>query len=212
MSEHPGVRIHPSALVEDDVVIGPGTSIWDGVHIRRTARIGASCIIGEKTYIAGETEIGDRVKINAFVYVCSAVRIEDGVMISAGTIFTNDRFPRATTPDLLALRSSEVDEHTLPTHVREGATIGAQCTIGNDLVIGRFAMIGMASLVTKSLPDFALAIGSPARVVGYVCRCGPPVIRVHPGTAVPDGNFTCESCARTYAARDGIFIERAASA
>ena len=95
------------------------------------------------------------------VYICAAVTIEDGVMISAGTIFTNDRFPRATMPDLKTLRPSEPDEHTLPTLVREGATIGAGCIIGNDLEIGRWAMVGMGSLVTKSVPDFHLVIGYP---------------------------------------------------
>ena len=117
-------------------------------------------------------QIGNRVKLNAFVYICNGVTIEDGVMVSAGTIFTNDRFPRATTPDLKQLRPSEPDEHTRPTLVREGATIGAGCTIGSDLVIGRFAMIGMGSVVTKALPDFHLALGYPATSVGCVCRCG----------------------------------------
>src|SRR5579884_1160053 len=119
------VMIHPTALIEEGVRIGAGSSIWDNVHIRRSASIGEECIIGEKSYIAYDVKIGNRVKINAFVYICAAVTIEDGVMISAGTIFTNDRFPRATTSDLKRLRSSAPDEHTLPTLVREGATIGA---------------------------------------------------------------------------------------
>jgi UDP-2-acetamido-3-amino-2,3-dideoxy-glucuronate N-acetyltransferase len=155
-------RIHPTAIVEDGVEIGAGTSIWDNVHIRYATRIGEQCIVGEKTYIAYGVRIGHRVKINAFVYVCTAVTIEDGVMISAGTVFTNDRFPRATTPDLQQLRASEPDEHTRPTLVREGATIGARSVIGSDLVIGRFAMIGMGSVVTRSVPDFHLALGHPA--------------------------------------------------
>jgi UDP-2-acetamido-3-amino-2,3-dideoxy-glucuronate N-acetyltransferase len=194
---HSGVRIHPTAIVEDDVVIGADTSVWDNVHIRSTAHIGANCIIGGKTYIAGETSIGDMVKINAFVYICSAVTIEKGVMVSAGTVFTNDRFPRSTTPDLSELRSSAVDEHTLPTLVREGATIGAQCTIGNDLTIGRFAMIGMGSLVTKSIGDFVLAVGSPARAIGYVCRCGSPLVRFANERPPASGSATC-SCGRVY--------------
>ncbi len=157
------ICVHPTALIEDGVEIGCGTSIWDNVHIRHEARIGEQCIIGEKTYIAYGVHIGNRVKINALVYICHGVTIEDGVMISAGTIFTNDKFPRATTPDLRRLRPSEPDEHTLPTLVREGSTIGAGSTIGCDLVIGRFAMIGMGSLVTKSVPDFHLAIGLQLR-------------------------------------------------
>src|SRR5262249_47374123 len=154
------------------VQIGAGTAIWDNVHIRHSTCLGEQCIVGEKTYIAYGVRIGNRVKINASVYICNAVTLEDGVMVSAGTIFTNDRFPRATTPDLKHLRSSDPDEHTLPTLVREGATIGAGTTVGNDLVIGRFAMVGMGSLVTKSIPDFHLALGHPARSVGCVCRCG----------------------------------------
>jgi acetyltransferase-like isoleucine patch superfamily enzyme len=165
-------KIHPTAIIEENVKIGEGTSIWDNVHIRHGASIGEECIIGEKTYIAYDVKIGNRVKINAMVYICAEVTIEDGVMISASTTFTNDRFPRATFPDLKTLRPSEPDEHTLKTLVREGATIGAGCTIGNDLVIGRWAMVGMGSLVTKSIPDFHLVIGSPARSIGAVCKCG----------------------------------------
>jgi acetyltransferase-like isoleucine patch superfamily enzyme len=165
-------RVHPTAIIEDDVTIGEGSSIWDNVHIRHGASIGEECIVGEKSYIAYDVTIGNRVKINAMVYICAAVTIEDGVMISASTTFTNDRFPRATFPDLKSLRPSDPDEHTLPTLVREGSTIGAGCTIGNDLEIGRWAMIGMGSLVTRSVPDFHLAIGSPARSIGAVCKCG----------------------------------------
>lgn len=171
------VRIHPTAIVEDGVKLGAGTSVWDNVHIRHSTQLGEECIIGGKTYIAYEVQIGNRVKINASVYICNAVTIEDGVMISAGTIFTNDRYPRSTTVDLKQLYPSAPDEHTLPTLVRQGATIGAGCVIGNDLTIGQFAMIGMGSLVTKSVPDFHLVIGHPARSIGCVCRCGQPLMR-----------------------------------
>lgn len=166
------IKIHPTAIVEDNVKIGEGTGVWDSVHIRHGATIGENCIVGEKTYIAYDVSIGNLVKINAMVYICAAVTIEDGVMISASVTFTNDRFPRATFPDLKTLRGSEPDEHTLPTLVREGATIGAGCTIGNDLTIGCWAMVGMGSIVTKSVPDFHLVLGSPARSIGAVCKCG----------------------------------------
>ncbi len=192
------VRIHPTAIIEDNVRIGAGTSVWDNVHIRHSTTIGAECIIGEKTYVAYGVSIGNRVKINAMVYVCNAVTIEDGVMISAGTIFTNDRFPRATTADLQHLRSSNPDEHTLPTLVQAGATIGAGCTIGNDLVIGRFAMIGMGSLVTKSVPGFHLAIGHPAKSVGCVCRCGQLLFRFSEPDSDKIITVNCSVCGLGY--------------
>jgi UDP-2-acetamido-3-amino-2,3-dideoxy-glucuronate N-acetyltransferase len=200
------VRIHPTAIVEEGVEIGNGSSVWDNVHIRHSTHIGEQCIIGEKTYVAYGVNIGNRVKINAFVYICNAVTIEDGVMISAGTIFTNDRFPRAATVDLKQLKPSDPDEHTLPTLVKAGATIGAGCTIGNDLSIGRFAMVGMGSLVTKSIPDFHLAIGHPAKSVGCVCRCGQLLMRF-PEQETFEENVTCSACELKYTVRNREVIE-----
>lgn len=195
-----GARIHPTAWIEEGVRIGRGTRVWDHVHVRHSTTIGEDCIIGEKTHVAYRVSIGSRVKINAFVYICTGVTIEDGVMISASTTFTNDRLPRATTPDLARLRPSEPDESTLPIRVREGATIGAGCTIGCDLTIGRFAMVGMGSVVTRDVPDFHLALGSPARSVGCVCRCGQVVARFH-GAEPPPQRASCPACGRGYAIR-----------
>lgn len=199
-------KIHPTAIVEDNVTLGDGTSIWDHVHIRHSTQLGEECIVGGKTYIAYGVRIGNRVKINSNVYICHAVTIEDGVMISAGTVFTNDRFPRATTPDLRQLRTSDPDEHTLPTRVCAGATIGASCTIGNDLQIGRFAMVGMASVVTKSVPDFHLVLGNPARSLGCVCRCGPLLCRFEreqPNTT----DVVCPACDRRYRVENRVVTE-----
>jgi UDP-2-acetamido-3-amino-2,3-dideoxy-glucuronate N-acetyltransferase len=204
------VRIHPTAIIEKDVVLGDGTAVWDSVHIRHGTRLGEQCIVGEKTYIAYDVVIGRRVKINAFVYICAGVTIEDGVMISAGTIFTNDRFPRATTTDLKQLRASEPDEHTRKTLVREGSTIGAGCRVGSDLSIGRFAMVGMGSVVTRSVPDFFLVLGSPARPVGCVCRCGEPTLRFDTGTVPDSADMTCSACGLSYAIRGGAVMEQGA--
>jgi len=202
-------RIHPTARIEEGVEIGAGTAVWDHVHVRGPTRLGRDCIVGEKTYIAYGVEIGDRVKINAMVYVCNAVTIEDGVMIAAGTIFTNDRFPRATTPDLRTLRTSAPDEHTLPTRVREGATIGAGCVIGCDLAIGRFAMVGMGSLVTRPVPDFHLVVGRPATSVGCVCRCGEPFLRFAAGEVPDTPDRACPACGLRYAVKSGLVSELA---
>lgn len=200
--------VHPTANVEAGVQIGAGTKIWEHVHVRHSTSIGRECIVGEKSYIAYGVHIGNRVKINAFVYVPTAVTIEDGVMISAGTVFTNDRFPRAATPDLAELRSSDPDEETLPTLVREGATIGAHATIGCGLEIGRFAMIGMGSLVTRSIPDFHLAFGAPARSCGIVCRCGKPMLRFDGEPTHVTRGLACSGCGRAYDVREGRVTER----
>jgi UDP-2-acetamido-3-amino-2,3-dideoxy-glucuronate N-acetyltransferase len=203
----PPPRIHRTAIIEDGVAIGDGTSVWDSVHIRAGAQIGAECIIGEKTYIAYDVRIGSRVKLNAFVYVCAMVTIEDGVMVSAGTVFTNDRFPRAASPDLDQLRPSEPDDSTRPTLVRAGATIGANCTIGNGLAIGRFAMVGMGSVVTRTVPDFFLVLGNPARPVGVVCRCGEPVFRFAGAPGSADAETACGACGRRYGIERGAVRE-----
>ncbi|NJN31013.1 MAG: N-acetyltransferase [Synechococcales cyanobacterium RM1_1_8] len=203
---HASVRIHPTAIVEANVAIGAGSSVWDNAHIRQDSHLGEQCIIGGKTYIAYGVQIGHRVKINASVYICNAVTIEDGVMVSAGTVFTNDRFPRAATTDLTQPYPSEPDDHTLPTLVKQGATIGAHCTIGNDLSIGRFAMVGMASLVTKSIPDFHLALGHPARSVGCVCRCGQPLAKFVADRPLSE-TVTCPACGLTYRIEGDVVTE-----
>jgi UDP-2-acetamido-3-amino-2,3-dideoxy-glucuronate N-acetyltransferase len=188
-------QVHPTAIIEDEVRIGDDTSIWDSVHIRGPGTsIGSSVTIGEKTYIAYDVTIGDRVKVNAFVYICAGVTIEDGVMISAGTIFTNDRFPRATTTDLSTLLSSDEPEDMPRTRVGAGATIGAGSIIGPGVEVGRFAMIGMGTVLTRSVGDHMLVYGSPGSIIGLVCACG------HPWTKdLPPESLTgpCSNCGLT---------------
>ena len=203
------MAVHPTAIVEPAVQIGRRTAVWDNVHIRHSTRIGDDCVIGEKSYVSYGVAISDRVKINAFVCICTGVTIERGVLIGAGTVFTNDRFPRATTPDLRRLLPSGSDENTLQTRVREGATIGAQCTIGSGLTIGRFAMVGMGSVVTRDVPDFILATGNPARAVGYVCACGLPLV---PGAhELQSGplEVMCRSCSARYAIDERVVTRSA---
>ncbi len=201
-------RVHPTALVEDDVALGEGTAVWDSAHLRGPSTVGRDCIIGEKSYLAYGVAVGDRVKINAFVYVCTGVTVEDGVMISAGTVFTNDRYPRATTPDLAELRSSDPDEDTTSTLVGAGATIGARAVIGPGVDLGRFSMVAAGAVVTRDVGDFHLVAGLPARVIGVVCRCGPPLLRVAPGEDLGDHDeLTCGSCGRRYAVVGGLVKE-----
>ena len=204
-------RVHETALVEEGVALGEGTRVWDSAHLRRGAIVGRDCIIGGKSYVADEVRIGDRVKVNAGVYLCSGVTVENGAMIAAHVVFTNDRFPRATEADLSTLRSSAIDEHTERTTVREGATVGAAAVIGPGVTIGRFAMVGMGSVVTHDVPDFHLVAGSPARSVAVVCRCGPPVFRfVGAGARKEDEEIAaeCTACGRGYDIKGLQVIER----
>ena len=196
-AELPSARIHPTALIEEGVRIGRGSAVWDSVHIRRGAVIGERCIVGEKTYIAYDVVIGDLVKLNAFVYVCAGVTIEDMVMVSAGTVFTNDRFPRAADPALRAPLTSEPTQETLSTAVRQGATIGANATIGPGIELGAFSMVGMGAVVTRSVLPLQLVFGCPARPAGWVCMCGAPL---RPGRG---RRVVCATCDRSYAMARG---------
>lgn len=193
-----GVRIHPTAVIEPGVRLGARTSVWDSAHIRAGATIGEDCIIGEKSYIAYDVAIGNLVKINAMVYICAAVTLEDMVMVSAGTVFTNDRFPRAAIPERATLITSEPTEQTLRTIVRRGTTIGANATIGPGIELGEFCMVGMGAVVTKSVKPFQLVVGCPARPHGWVCVCGEPL-----ADELPSGPTICQRCARSYVMNEG---------
>jgi acetyltransferase-like isoleucine patch superfamily enzyme len=186
-------RVHSTAIVEAEVELGAGTAIWDGVHVRSGARIGHSCIVGEKSYVAYDVRIGNLVKLNAHVYVCAGVTIEDGCLIAAHVVFTNDPAPRATDPEVRVLRPSSPGPETRRTVVRRGASIGANATIGPGIEIGTFAMVGMGAVVTRDVPPHGLVAGNPARLLGLVARNGSTVWRAQggdhqlpeDGTAIP---------------------------
>ena len=187
-----GPRIHPTAIIEHGVSIGARTAVWDGVHLRGPSSIGQDCIIGEKTYVAYGVTIGSYVKINAHVYICTGITIEDRVMIAAGVIFTNDRYPRAFEDGREGLASSEPTPDTLRSCVRTGATIGAGAMIGPGVEIGSYAMIGMGAVVLTDVPPHGLVHGVPARLRGYACVCGAPVASIEKTT------FRCPRCGRRY--------------
>lgn len=203
MSSLPPAWVHATAIVEPGVVIGDGTRVWDNVHLRRNARIGKSCIIGGKSYVAYDVTIGDYCKLNAAVYVCAGVVIEDFVMLSAHTVFTNDRFPRAGNAQLSGLETSEVTDDTLVTRVSRGTTVGANATIGPGLVLGAFSMVGMGAVVTRSVPPHGLVVGNPARLVGWVCQCGHPLERFSGEPPALARTLGCERCGRRYRAGVG---------
>jgi acetyltransferase-like isoleucine patch superfamily enzyme len=162
--------IHPTAEVENGAVIGENTKLWHLCHIRRDARIGADCVIGRGVFVDAGVQIGSHVKIQNYVSVFHGVTIEDGVFVGPHVCFTNDMFPRAVNADM-TLKAAD-DWVLSETLVRAGAAIGANSTIVCGITIGRWAMIGAGSVVTKDVPDYALVVGNPARIIGYVTPKG----------------------------------------
>lgn len=162
--------IHPTADVSPHAEIGEGTRVWANVQIRERAKIGQNCIIGRNSYIEFDVTIGDNVKIqnNASLYV--GLTVEDGVFIGPHVIFTNDKLPRAINPD--GTLKSAADWHVGTTLVRYGAALGAGTIVVTGVTIGRWAMVGSGSVVTKDVPDYALVVGNPGRVIGYVSGKG----------------------------------------
>lgn len=199
---HPSARIHPTAIIEEGVVIGAETSVWDSVHIRKNTVIGENCIIGEKTYIAYDVRIGHGIKINSFVYICTGVTIDDQVMISAGTVFTNDRLPRAFDPDGYSLKTSDPTEETLETKVYRGATIGAGCIVGPGIELGEYCMVGMGSVVTRNVAPYQLVYGNPAKPQGFVCLCGEILLKsdrpLNESSSKTERQLSCPRCNRKY--------------
>jgi acetyltransferase-like isoleucine patch superfamily enzyme len=199
---HPTARIHPTAIVEEGVSIGRGTLVGDSVHIRKNTVIGENCIIGEKTYIAYDVKIGYDVKINSFVYICTGITIENHVMISAGTVFTNDRVPRAYNSDGHSIKTSDPTEETLETRVCQGATLGAGCTIGSGIELEEYCMIGMGSVVTHDVAPYQLVYGNPAKPRGFVCLCGEILIssnrQLKSSSSLVENRFSCFKCNLKY--------------
>lgn len=173
MAERPNVRVHPSAEVSAEAVIGPGSSIWNQAQVREGARIGARCIIGKNVYVDVDVEIGDDAKVQNNVSLYRGVTVEDGVFIGPHVCFTNDRVPRAINRD--GSQKTDADWEVTPILVRHGAAIGANSTILPGVTIGRWAMVGAGSVVTRDVADWELVAGNPARRLGGACACGQPL-------------------------------------
>ncbi|MBC2722679.1 MAG: N-acetyltransferase [Desulfosporosinus sp.] len=153
--------IHPTAEVQTKS-IGEGTTVWQYCVILQGARIGKDCNINYNVFIENDVIVGDNVTVKSGVQLWDGLRIEDNVFIGPNVTFTNDMFPR----------SKRYPGEFLKTLIGEGASIGANATIIGGLTIGRYAMIGAGSVLTKNVPDHTLWYGNPAQWKGYVCCCG----------------------------------------
>lgn len=159
MSEH---FQHQFAIVEPGVTIGSRTRIWAFVHVLSGVTIGEDCNVCDHTFIENQVRIGNRVTIKCGVSLWDGVVVEDDVFIGPNAVFTNDKRPR----------SRKHPDHFPTILLKEGCSLGANATILPGITIGRWAMVGAGAVVTHDVPDFALVVGTPARLVGWVCECG----------------------------------------
>jgi UDP-2-acetamido-3-amino-2,3-dideoxy-glucuronate N-acetyltransferase len=164
------IKIHPQTEISPQAEIGDGTVIWRNVQVREGARIGQKCIVGQSAYIDFGVKIGNNVKIQNNSSLYHGLELEDGVFIGPHVVFTNDKVPRGINPDG-SLKSAD-DWKVGRTRVGYGAAIGACTVVVTGVSIGRWAMIGSGAVVTRDIPDHALAVGNPARVIGYVSAAG----------------------------------------
>lgn len=185
---------HESAYVDEPCEIGEGTKIWHFCHIQSGAKIGRNCVLGQNVNIGNNVIIGNFVKIQNNVSVYEGVTLEDYVFCGPSMVFTNITDPRSKYPQV----GSQYYKKTL---VKEGASLGANCTIICGHTIGRYAFIGAGSLVTKDVPDFALVVGVPARIMGWVSEAGKKL------TFNADGLAFCEKSGKNYKYDNGKVFE-----
>lgn len=184
--------VHESSYIDDGAKIGDNTKIWHFSHIMSDSIIGEKCNIGQNVVISPGVILGNNVKIQNNVSVYTGVKCEDDVFLGPSCVFTNVINPRS-----FIERKDEYKE----TIIKKGASIGANSTIvcGNN--IGKYALVGAGSIVTKDVPDYALVVGNPARIVGYMCECG---IKLKTDDNL---NYYCEKCHKKYNMENNLLKE-----
>ena len=196
VSSSPRYQVHESSYVDEGCRIGDGTRIWHFCHVMSGAVIGERCNIGQNVVISPDVILGNNVKVQNNVSIYTGVILEDDVFCGPSMVFTNVINPRSH-----VVRRHEYQR----TRVGRGASLGANCTVvcGHD--VGRYAFVGAGAVVTKNVPDYALVIGNPGRIAGWMCECGVKLA----GGSTPPPAARCGSCGAGYELRDGR-IERLA--
>ncbi len=196
----PSARVHASADLEADVSVGPRTSIWHRAQVRVGAQIGAECVIGRDAFIDEGVQLGDRVKVQNGALIYHGVTVESGAFIGPGAILTNDRYPRAITATGDLARAE--DWTVSPIRIGTGASVGAGAIVVAGVDVGSFALVGAGAVVTRTVPNYALVAGNPARRIGWVCACGARLTDASGNPAPPalaaGEAAMCPSCDRRY--------------
>jgi len=186
--------IHESAYVDSECVIGEGTKIWHFSHIQSGVNIGKKCVLGQNVNVGNNVSIGNYCKIQNNVSIYEGVTLEDYVFCGPSMVFTNILEPKCKYPQVGA-------QYYVKTLVKEGASIGANATIVCGITLGKHCMIGAGSVVTKDVPDYALVVGVPGRILGWVSEAGKRL------NFNNDGIAFCEKSNKKYQFKDGLVAE-----
>jgi UDP-2-acetamido-3-amino-2,3-dideoxy-glucuronate N-acetyltransferase len=185
---------HESAYVDENCIIGEGTKIWHFSHIQSGARIGKKCVFGQNVNVGNNVSIGDFCKVQNNVSIYEGVTLEDYVFCGPSMVFTNILDPKCKYPQVGA-------QFYIKTLVKEGASIGANATIVCGITLGKHCLIGAGSVVTKDVPDYALVIGVPGKIIGWVSEAGKRL------NFDKDGIAFCEKSNKKYQLKDGLVKE-----
>jgi len=192
---HSSVSISPTSEVEQGAIIGQDTKIWHWVHISNGAVIGSNCTLGQNVFISSKAKIGNNVKIQNNVSVYDEVVLEDNVFCGPSMVFTNVINPRS-----FISRKSEYKK----TLVKEGASLGANCTIICGITIGKYAFIGAGAVVTKDVKDFSLQVGIPSKQIAWISKYGEKIPLPKHGT----GEWICPHSKNIYLLKGDKLIEK----
>lgn len=188
---------HESSYIDEPSEIGEGTKIWHFCHVMKNSKIGRSCNIGQNVVISPDVTVGNNVKIQNNVSVYTGVELEDDVFCGPSMVFTNVVNPRS--------HVSRKDEYK-KTLVKKGASIGANATVVCGNTIGEYAFIGAGAVVTRDVPDYAMIVGNPGRIAGWMCQCG---IKLGLSRDVEKNEEAlCEVCGKSYEKKGRVVVER----
>ena len=193
MSEKLNYYVNEYAVVDDNVEIGEGTKVWHFSHIQSGSKIGKKCVFGQNVNVGNNVTIGNYCKVQNNVSIYEGVTLEDYVFCGPSMVFTNILDPKCKYPQVGA-------QFYIKTLVKEGASIGANATIVCGNTLGKHCMIGAGSVVTKDVPDYALVIGTPGRVVGWVSEAGKRLKFDESGKAF------CEKSGKNYQLKNGVVV------
>jgi len=184
--------IHESSYIHEEAIIGKNTKIWHFSHIMK-AIIGENCSFGQNVFVGNDVKIGNSVKVQNNVSIYTGVELEDYVFCGPSMVFTNDLNPRSKYP--------KGEAGWKKTLVKEGASIGANATVISGNTIGKHAFIAAGAVVTKDVPDYALVVGVPGKIIGYMCECGEQL-------KFEQENTKCIACNKEYQKNDEIVTEK----